>query len=302
MSRFLVIVLLFVMAGCLGLALPPESRAQDLSDLAIVIPREMEGFAAESPDATYDRKTLFDYIDGGAEVYLAYDMQRCLSRRYVSPGEPGIVLDLFDMGNSADAFGVFTLDRDGKPLDIGEDGLGREGWIRFWKGRFFVSIYAERETVAAREAALRLARAIEAGIREKGDRPNILGRLPEGGLQKQSVRYLHSHILLESYVRLSNENILGIRPDTEVVLSSYAREGQHARLLLVSYPDTETAEAALNRYLSLRPAAGTSKRGIASEDGKWSTSAQAGRLLAVVFDAESESLAETLLKEVEPLP
>lgn len=302
MNRFRVVFLLLVTGGGLGLVLSPESLAQDLSDLAAVVPRQIGGFAAEGTDATYDRKTIYDYIDGGAEVYLAYDMRGCLSRRYVAPGEPAVVLDLFDMGTSADAFGVFTLDRDGEQLNVGEDGLAREGWIRFWKGRFFVSIYAERETAGAREAALRLARAIESGIKENGDRPKILERLPKGGLQNRSVRYLHSHILLEGHVRLSEENIFGLGPDTEVVLSSYVREGKRARLLLVSYPDAETAAAARNRYLSMRPGSGASKRGTASEDGKWSASSQAGRLLAVVLDAESEPLAEALLTEVEALP
>lgn len=302
MKRSKVIFLLSVTAGCLFLVLSTESRAQELNGLAAAVPRQVAAFAAEGPDATYDRKTIYDYIDGAAEVYLAYDMRGCLSRRYVAPGESAIVLDLFDMGTSADAFGAFTHDREGETLDIGEDGLSREGWIRFWKGRFFVSIYAERETAGAREAAFRLARAVEAGIKEKGERPKILGRLPKGGLQKQSVRYLHSHILLESHVRLSNENILGLGPDTEAVLASYVREGKRARVLLVSYMDAAQAAAARKRFLSLRPAGDASKRGIASEEGKWWLSAQAGRILAVVLDAESGPLAEALLKEAETLP
>ena len=297
-----VLVLLSLAAGCLALFLSQESRAQDLASLGAAVPRRVAGFAAEGPDATYDRKTIFDYIDGGAEVYLAYDMRGCLSRRYVASGEPAVVLDLFDMGTSGEAFGVFTLDRDGEPLDVGEDGLGREGWIRFWKGRFFVSIYTERETAGAREAALRLARAIEAVIREKGERPKILGRLPKGGLQKQSIRYLHSHILLETHARLSDENVLGLGPDTEVALASYVREGKRARLLLVSYPDEARAAAARKRYLSLRAAGGASKQGIAAEGGMGSASAQSGRLLAIVLDAESHSLAEALLKEAGTLP
>jgi hypothetical protein len=301
-NRFRLIVLLSLTAGCLSLFPSRESCAQDLKSLAAAVPRLAAGLAAEGPDATYDRKTIFDYIDGGAEVYLAYDMRGCLSRRYAAPGEPAVVLDLFDMGTSADAFGVFTHDREGDPLDVGEDGLSGAGWIRFWKGRFFVSIYAERETAGAREASIRLARAIEAGIEEKGERPKILGRLPKEGLQRQSVRYLHSHILLDSHIRLSEENVLGLGPDTEVVLSSYVRKGIRARLLLVSYPDAARAAAARNRYLSLRPAGGDSKKGVASEEGKWSASAQAGRLLAVVLDAESGPLAEALLKEAETLP
>ncbi len=302
MKKFKVVFLLCAAASCLALFMCLESHAQDLASLGAAVPRQVGGFATEGPDATYDRKTIFDYIDGGAEVYLAYDMRGCLSRRYVAPGEPAVVLDLFDMGTSADAFGVFTLDRDGEPLKVGEDGLSREGWIRFWKDRFFVSIYAERETAGAREASLRMARAIEAGVQEKGERPKILGRLPKGGLQKQSIRYLHSHILLETHVRLSDENVLGLGPETEVVLALYVREGKRARLLLVSYPDAVRAAAARKRYLSLRPAGGASKEGIAAKGGKKWLSAQAGRLLAIVLDTDSRPLAESLLKEAETLP
>jgi hypothetical protein len=301
-KRFQVVILLCAAASCLALFLCQESHAQDLAGLAAGVPRQLAGFASEGPDATYDRKTIFDYIDGGAEVYLAYDMRGCLSRRYAASGEPAVVLDLFDMGTPPEAFGVFTLDRDGEPLEVGEDGLSREGWIRFWKGRFFVSIYAERETAGAREAALRLARAIEAGIKEKGERPKILGRLPQRGLQKQSIRYLHSHILLETHIRLSDENVLGLGPDTEVALASYVREGKRARLLLVSYPDEARAAAARKRYLSLRMAGGALKQGIAAEGGGGWLSAQSGRFLAIVLDADSRPLAESLLKEAETLP
>ncbi len=297
MKRFRVIFLLSVAAGCLSVVLPPVSRAQDPGSIAAAVPRQVGTYAADGPDATYDRRTIFDYIDGGAEVYLAYDMRGCLSRRYAASGEPAIVLDLFDMGTPADAFGVFTLDRDGEPVDVGDDGLRREGWIRFWKGRFFISIYAERETAGSKEAAFRLARAVEAGIEEKGARPKILGSLPRGGLQNRSVRYLHSHILLETYVRLSDENILGLGPDTEVLLASYIREGKRARLLLVSYPDAGQAVAAGERYRSLRSAGGVSEKVLVSEDGKWSGCAQEGRLLAVVIDAGSRPLAEDLLGE-----
>ena len=302
MKRFRIIVLLSVAEGLFSLALSTNCFAQELACIAAVVPRKVTIFAAEGSDGTYDRNSIYDYIDGGAEVYLSYGMRGCHSRRYVAHGEPDIMMDLFDMGNSADAFGVFTHDRDGEPADVGEDGLTREGWIRFWKGRFFVSIYTERETSVAREAAFRLAQAIEAGIKEKGERPRILGRLPKGGLRYQSVRYLHSHILLDTHVRLSDENILGLGPDTEVVLASYIREGKRARLLLVSYPDAARAVVARDRYRSLRPAGDAAREMFVSEDGMWSGSSQVGRLLAVVLDAESQPLAEALLREAQMPP
>ena len=34
------------------------------------LPREIDGWRAGAHDATYNRETLFDYIDGAAEPYL----------------------------------------------------------------------------------------------------------------------------------------------------------------------------------------------------------------------------------------
>lgn len=295
-------VFLAAAAGCLFLPIPGESGDRSLPDLAAVIPRQTREFAAQGPDEAYDRKSIFDYIDGAGEIYLAYNMRGCLSRRYAAAGEPAIVLDLFDMGSSADAFGVFTHDRDGEPADIGEDGLRGDGWVRFWKGRFFASIYAERETAAVREAASRLARAVEAGIGEKGERPRILERLPGEGLQTRSIRYLHDHVLLDTHARVFEENTLGLGPDTDVLLASYLRDGGRARLLLVFYPDAARAAAARGRYLSLRPPGAAGRETVVMASGKWTAVAQEGRLLAVVLGAENRSLAEALLREAGVLP
>jgi hypothetical protein len=70
-------------------------------------------------------------------------MRQCLSRRYAASQRPAIVLDVFDMGTSQDAYGVFTHDPAGEAVALGQDGRLRPGWANFWKDRFFVSIYAD---------------------------------------------------------------------------------------------------------------------------------------------------------------
>lgn len=301
-SRLSAVLLLSAVAAGFALLIPGKASARELSFIAAAVPRQAGIFSAEGPDRTYDRKSIFDYIDGGAEIYLAYDFRECLSRRYAAPGEPGIVLDLFDMGSAAEAFGIFTHDRDGKPEEIGQEASSRDGWIRFWKGRFFVSVYAERETPAALEGAFRLARAVEAGIKEAGNSPPILGKLPRNGLQPGGVRYFHTHVMLEIHAGISGNNVLGLGADTDALLASYVREKNRARLLLVSYPDESRAAAARDRYRSLRSPGGAPAEAIVSENGKWHGCAQAGRLLAVVLDAGTRPLAEALLKEATSQP
>ena len=285
----------------LGISMPriiQTSYANSLKMLHEALPEHIKGWAAEPGDRIFDDKTIFDYINGTGEVYRAYNMLRCLSRRYINPHGPPIVLDIFHMGSSEDAFGVFTHNQDGEALPIGQGGLYQHGWLRFWKNRFFVSIYAEEETAAAQRSVKELGKAVASLITGKGSKPGILKLLPLGGLQYQSLRYLHNHVVLNYHFYLSNENILRLGPHTDAALADYQRGEEFARLLIILYPnESESTQAyayLLKHYL---PEAIGKEKVVLLENGKWSGTAVKGRLLAAIFDAHSSGLAEELLKE-----
>jgi len=111
---------------------------QQPMELHQLLPREFSGWEATGSGVVYDRDTLFDYIDGGAELYLAYDFRRMLACRFERDGHPAIVADVFDMGSSEDAFGVFSTERQDPEAGIGQGSEYAVGLLRFWRGRFFV--------------------------------------------------------------------------------------------------------------------------------------------------------------------
>jgi len=210
-----------------------------------VMPTEVAGWRLVDEGQSYDTESIYSYIDGHAEVYLAYGMVRCLSRRYSGPeGEPDIVLDLFEQASPADAFGVFTHDRDGEEVDIGQGGLFRHGWLSFWKGHWFGSVYAEGESEASVEAVLALGRAAADAINEVGDVPPLVAELPADGLDPRSVRYLHTQEILNGVVYLGYENALRFGPEVDAVVGRYQRPDGDGWLLLVDYPDDASAELA----------------------------------------------------------
>ena len=298
MKKVLFVFLILYTVGSFLLMTSQKSRAEQLDVLSASIPRQIGIWTAEPKDRVYDTETIFSYIDGAGEVYRAYNMRSCLSRRYISPNGPAIVLDIFDMGTSEDAFGVFTHDRDGKAVDVGQGGLYRPGWLSFWKGKFFVSIYTEEETEAAKQAVSELSRVVASHIRDQGPEPGLLLKLPPEGLQSRSIRYLHHHTLLNYHYYLADENILNLGQQTEAVLAVYQRSGKRAHLLLVSYPNEEKAaeahETLLRHYLPEAKSTGA----VLLEDGKWSTTGRKKTLLSVVLEADTQSLAENLLREV----
>jgi len=222
----------------------PQPAAEDAS-VNLSIPVEVAGWQGTGDWEVFDTDTIYGYIDGHAEVYMAYGMVRCLSRRYSGPeGEPDIVLDLFEQASAADAFGVYTHDRDGEEVDIGQGGLFRHGWLSFWKGHWFGSVYAEGESEASKEAVLALGRAAADAIAEVGEVPPLVAELPTDGLDPRSVRYLHTQEILNGIVYLGYENALRFGPEVDAVVGHYQRPEGAGWLLLVDYPDNATAELA----------------------------------------------------------
>ena len=298
MKKVILVFLILQTVGYSSLMIMQKSHAEQLDVLSAALPSQIGIWTAEPKDRIYDTETIFSYIDGAGEVYRAYNMRSCLSRRYTSPNAPAIVLDIFDMDTSEDAFGVFTHDRDGRAVDVGQGALYRPGWLSFWKGRFFVSIYIEKETEAAKEAISDLSRVVASLIKDQGPKPGILLKLPPEGLQSRSIRYLHHHTLLNYHFYLADENILNLGQHTDAVLAVYQRSGKRAHLLLVFYPNVEKAAEAHKTLLRHYLPEAKSTRAVLLEDGKWSATGLKNKFLTVVLEADTRPLAENLLREV----
>ena len=80
-------------------------------DQSISLPAEVEGWKWDGKEIKYNSKTLFDYIDGAAELFLAYGFQNLTARRYEKSNQPPITIELYEMGSSEDAYGVFSFER-----------------------------------------------------------------------------------------------------------------------------------------------------------------------------------------------
>jgi hypothetical protein len=275
----------------------PKTMAIDLNDLIDAIPKFIDDWSAKGNDRSFDSRTIFDYINGGAEVYRAYNMRKCVSRRYEKKDSPSIVLDIFDMGSSGDAFGVFTHDRDGEMQSIGSDGVYKTGWLSFWKDRFFISIYMDEENEEAEKTVINLGKTIDGIIKEEGSRPSIINALPQNGLLTQTIRYLHHPTILNFHFYLADDNILNIGPQTPSAMAEYLIDKQKARLLIIDYPNNKEAQKSLKNlemyYLPDADAEGLARL----EDGKWAAAELKGNRLALVLEADDKQIVHNLIKQ-----
>ncbi len=263
-----------------------------------LMPQDVEGWRAEATGRVYDRNTLFEYIDGGAELYLAYGLRQMVAQRFERERHPAIVVDLFDMGSSEDAFGVFTSEQREPEAGIGQGSEYAAGLLRFWKGNFFVSIWAEGETSEAERAILALGAAIAKAIEPPGDVPELLGLLPKEDLVETGIRYFHDHVSLGHHYFMAEENILGLSERTEAVLARYRVAGGTMYLLLVRYPTPGDASAALHSFVANYLPEGR-QTGIGRiENGKWAAARRWGDVTMMALEAPARTQAERLLDAV----
>jgi len=289
------VVFLFISVLLAGAS---TAQAEALDEISRGLPDKILAWAKGEEDVLYDDRTIFDYIDGAAEVYRAYNMKQCLSRRYETADGPAIMLDIFDMGSSEDAFGVFTHDQDGEAMDLGQGAFYRSGWLSMWKERFFISIYAEQETEATRAAVLALAETVSRLIKVEGSKPRMLFYLPSTGIRPRSVKFFHEHVVLNRHYYLAGENILNLGRHTDGALAAYERKEGSARLLLLEYPDRHKAESAQTAFLKhYLPEADDSGMALL-ENKQWCALKVHEKWLAIVLEATDRELAQKLLEEV----
>lgn len=275
-----------------------KNVADENKMLGDLLPRKEKDWMAVDKDQIYDQETIFDYIDGAGEVYRSYNFKTLLARHYVREGQPDIYADIFDMGSAKDAFGVFSHDLEGEDCGIGQGSTYKGGLLSFWKACYFVSLYAEDETVESKEALLDLGRKIETAIGEDGEYPEIISLFPREHLDEKSIRYFHTHLILNYHFFVADENILLLDRKTEASLGVYTDKEEKSYLLLVLYPEaSKAAEAFSSFHKAYMPDAGRLPA-VQTEDGKWTAARIQGNLLAVVFEAPAEELAMQLISLV----
>ena len=212
---------------------------QDSLSFAKLLPDSLNGWRADLPDEIYNPENLYEFIDGGAELYLSYGFKKLYHRTYLKQDSPDILVDIFDMGTPANAFGIFMHTRENIDSTFGQGSEYVQGFLNFWKNNFYISLLALAETAQTKKTLFELAGIIDSRIIGKGEIPRLVNKLPYSGLKKASVRFFHHYLWINSYIALSEQNILQISENDQIILGRY-RNG--CVLMIVQYANKKKAQ------------------------------------------------------------
>lgn len=264
-------------------------------------PAELHGWKVTSPEGmSVTPKTIFKYMDGAGEIYLAYDFRELKVWTYGGNGATSITVEAYEMGSPEDAFGVLMQDFLGKDAKIGGRSAYGMGFLQFWKGRWYFRILADDETTASRKAVLDLGRAFAAQVPGESREPKILGRLPRTGKVADSEHYFHTQICLNALYFFAVDNILQLSKNTDAVMAGYRFGKESAKLLIIEYPNaaaaTHARAAFLKGYLPELTVAAEPVLLTQIEKDEWIGLRLEGRYLALAFKSHSRDVCERLLK------
>jgi hypothetical protein len=138
-------VRLFVLSFLISIFIWSHALSKEIS-IESLLPRKLpEGYTQISRPEVYTQKTLFSRIDGQAELFFKYGFQKSVFTIYQNRNnaKDQVELDVYDMGNVLQAFGIFSRFRGGgRPAEVGLESNLEDSSLLFYKGRYFVMLYA----------------------------------------------------------------------------------------------------------------------------------------------------------------
>lgn len=172
---------------------------------------------------------------------------------------------------------------------MGRGGVFRHGWLSFWKGSWYASVYSTSGDESSRDAVLELGRVVADILADGGEVPALVASLPAEGLDPATVCFLRSPQILNAHVFVGSDNPFGLGPETEAVVGTYDLNGVATRLVIVRYPDDGAAETV---ELAARELVESDRSRPPMMIGR------NGTLLAAVVGAGVDEFGESLIEKV----
>ncbi|MGR3317555.1 MAG: DUF6599 family protein [Candidatus Anammoxibacter sp.] len=203
---------------------------------------------------------LFEYINGGADSYLSYSFVQVAVANYRSVNSrKSIRIDIWEFENSNDAYGVFSKERAGDMIDIGNEGAIYDNYLWIWYGHYYITIEPQDgyNDITSKEVTI-LGRSVVSSMPESGNKlPVIVDLLPSQRLVPSSVKFFHEKIILDN-IYISNQfiekNVFILGKKTDAVIGEYKvkEDVPPLKLMIINYPDVNTAKTAFQNLINLK--------------------------------------------------
>ena len=200
--------------------------------------QELTGFVITEQPAFYDINNLWNYINGAAPGYVSYGFQELVTFIVEkSQDSLEVVIDIYDMGDTLTAFGIFSSEKSSGDFQIefGSGSFRSDMTLYFWQNRYYIKMMAYDIIPETRNTLSHLSKMISKKIPVRGSIPAIFSIFPQNGQIKGSHKYIPKDVLGQEYF-------------TNGYYCEYQQEGSIYRIYLIENESVSTAKNSFQNY------------------------------------------------------
>lgn len=228
------------------------------------------------PDAQHlSGDQIYDYMNGEGEIPVACGYRALHVYQLAHTGGLGAKLELYDQGESSNAFGLYSQWRtaDDQIENLTHRARLAAEQIIFWRGKYTARLLAEPPEQGTLDLLRPLAEDLNGQLPGPGNLPDLLRYLPADGRVENSAGFFHGKFALDVWW-FQEQDHLRLSPRTNVVHADYAGK---ELVLIVEYPSAAVAEQVL--------AAWAESFGAEQAEGGWLAADSLGQMAATAVGA-----------------
>ncbi len=198
---------------------------------------EIDGFSFDGKMETYTPDTLFEYINGGADLFLNFEFIKLHSLKYKSADGGEITADIYIHSNLPNGFGIYTQEKptEGVFIEIGTEGYYEEGLLNFFKGPAYIKISCFDLGKNEELIMKKLAEGISGKIPQPKGYPAIFSKFPSENKIPGSEKFININFLGHSFLK-------------RVYSREYSNGGKILKLFVIKNHSVSESEEVLSKY------------------------------------------------------
>ena len=198
---------------------------------------DISGFPKSGEVITYKPETLFEFMDGAAELYLLYDFAEMNVQVYEDKKGNTINIEIYDHQNVNNSFGIYSQERpyECEFLSVGTQANYIEGYLNFYQGRYYVKLTGYSLGAKDKEILTTAGKTISDRLNEKTDPPKSLNLFPDSQKIKNREEYIPKDYLGYSYFK-------------NVFTADYGNPESSYKLFIIAAPDRSALEKSIEEY------------------------------------------------------
>ncbi len=199
---------------------------------------EITGWKQSGEIQTFIPKTLFEYINGAADLYIIYDFQKLKVAEYQNGKKASVTVEVYEHKTPTHAFGIYSQERipNANFIDVGGQGYIENNVLNFFTGPNYVKMSSYNTGAEDREILLTFAKKMSENLGTKGTLPAILSSFPEEGKRKNSEKFI-------------NKNFLGYSFLHSAFTADYDLSGKKFKLFVIEGVDQKDCSEMVEKYL-----------------------------------------------------